>query len=465
MRITDIAIIAIAPAEDDIYIYTTDDPPISLRAVNFIAQGTGGGLNGITTIGVESGTYLTYLPELLLTGMAEFIGWAKQLGDFIVPVDDPLTVIITEDTTFVARFRLIRYVRIIWQNDSDKGTLNGTAVELIREGNYPVNVPTITNKPGWRFIGWTLNGTLVNPTSIPITQETTFIASYISVASYSITFNSNGGSAVENQTVTAGAAITEPLPPVREYFIFDGWYYHDALWNFDTIPNDNMTLVAHWQYINPPIDPNRITDWSNKIDYSKEIIIQELGNDTGISLKLAYAAGNEVVDKYSRKNKVEYGSYKVDLENKTINEGTELINNIFHANLLHENALPGYDLIQVAFDSEKTVDELEYNIDETICEIAEIAGTGNKKYPLALFKNKNINLAFDDLLFNDTAIKGLRENYEYNIAMYNYGRRITCYIYLTPKDIESVLFPNDSYRDFRGLFKLKINGEELFCRL
>jgi hypothetical protein len=85
--------------------------------------------------------------------------------------------------------------------------------------------------------------------------------------------------------------------------------------------------------------------------------------------------------------------------------------------------------------------------------------------PLALFKNKNVNLAFDDLLFNDTVIKGLRENYEYNIAMYNYGRRITCYIYLTPKDIESVLFPNNSYKDFRGLFKLKIDGEELLCRL
>ncbi|MDR1197658.1 MAG: hypothetical protein LBK94_01415 [Prevotellaceae bacterium] len=172
-----------------------------------------------------------------------------------------------------------------------------------------------------------------------------------------------------------------------------------------------------------------------------------------------------MVDKYNRKNKVEYASYKVDLENKTMNEGTDIENNILHASLLHENALPGYDLIQIGFDEKKTIDELDFNIDEIVCEISEIAGTGNKKYPLALFKSKNINLAFDDLLFNDTVIKGLHENYEYNITMYNYGRRITCYIYLMPKDIESILFPNDSYKDFRGLFKLKIDGEYLLCRL
>ncbi|MDR2127398.1 MAG: hypothetical protein LBP63_11310 [Prevotellaceae bacterium] len=82
-----------------------------------------------------------------------------------------------------------------------------------------------------------------------------------------------------------------------------------------------------------------------------------------------------------------------------------------------------------------------------------------------MFKNKNINLAFDDLAYNDTIINGLHQNYQYNITMYNYGRRIICYIFLTPADIESILYPNSSYKDFRGLYKLKIDGEELLCRL
>lgn len=73
----------------------------------------------------------------------------------------------------------------------------------------------------------------------------------------SVTFESNGGSAVSSQTVQEGDKIVEPTKPTREGYIFGGWYKDANLtraWNFatDTV-SGNTTLYAKW--ITPSDDP------------------------------------------------------------------------------------------------------------------------------------------------------------------------------------------------------------------
>ena len=67
---------------------------------------------------------------------------------------------------------------------------------------------------------------------------------------YTITFNSNDGTAVESQNVNAGEKLTEPTPaPTREGFTFDGWYEDSTFSNkfdFNTPITDSMTLYAKW---------------------------------------------------------------------------------------------------------------------------------------------------------------------------------------------------------------------------
>ncbi len=74
---------------------------------------------------------------------------------------------------------------------------------------------------------------------------------YSATTSYTVTFNSNGGSAVTAQTVTAGGKATEPSPaPTKADSTFGGWYKEDTLttaWNFSTdTVNANTTLYAKW---------------------------------------------------------------------------------------------------------------------------------------------------------------------------------------------------------------------------
>ncbi|MDR0474796.1 MAG: InlB B-repeat-containing protein, partial [Treponema sp.] len=66
---------------------------------------------------------------------------------------------------------------------------------------------------------------------------------------FTVIFETDGGSAVSSQTVAENAAVPEPEDPTKEGFIFSGWYSNPALtevWGFDTPVTGNMTLYAKW---------------------------------------------------------------------------------------------------------------------------------------------------------------------------------------------------------------------------
>ena len=63
---------------------------------------------------------------------------------------------------------------------------------------------------------------------------------------YTVTFDSNGGSSVDKQTVVVGKYASEPKTPIRHGYIFGGWYYGSEKWNFSTPVTGNMTLTAKW---------------------------------------------------------------------------------------------------------------------------------------------------------------------------------------------------------------------------
>ena len=63
----------------------------------------------------------------------------------------------------------------------------------------------------------------------------------------SITFESNGGSAVDTIVAEVGTAVVSPTEPTQSGYTFDGWYTdEDVLYTFTTMPADNITLYAKW---------------------------------------------------------------------------------------------------------------------------------------------------------------------------------------------------------------------------
>jgi len=71
-------------------------------------------------------------------------------------------------------------------------------------------------------------------------------------ATYTVSFDSQGGSAVSSQDIAYGGYATKPNPPTKGSFFFDGWYTTSTAadgtqWNFESCPITHATrLYAKW---------------------------------------------------------------------------------------------------------------------------------------------------------------------------------------------------------------------------
>jgi uncharacterized repeat protein (TIGR02543 family) len=81
-----------------------------------------------------------------------------------------------------------------------------------------------------------------------MTDSEVLTAEYI--IGYSVTFNSNGGSSVDSQTVASGGTATEPTP-TRSDGKFEGWYTDNETFAnayiFTTAVTVDITLYAKWK--------------------------------------------------------------------------------------------------------------------------------------------------------------------------------------------------------------------------
>ncbi|MBQ2830504.1 MAG: InlB B-repeat-containing protein, partial [Oscillospiraceae bacterium] len=67
------------------------------------------------------------------------------------------------------------------------------------------------------------------------------------VETYTVTFDSDDGSAVAAQTVAEGGKVTEPAAPTKAKHAFDGWYDEDGnKWDFGAAVTGDITLYAKW---------------------------------------------------------------------------------------------------------------------------------------------------------------------------------------------------------------------------
>ena len=64
---------------------------------------------------------------------------------------------------------------------------------------------------------------------------------------YNVTFDSNGGSIVENQEVLKNNKATKPVNPTKEDYVFVEWRLNGVAYDFNTPITKDIVLVAEWQ--------------------------------------------------------------------------------------------------------------------------------------------------------------------------------------------------------------------------
>ena len=89
-----------------------------------------------------------------------------------------------------------------------------------------------------------------------------------------ITFNSNGGSAVDNVKLYYGDSIT--AIPTKDGFVFQGWYDETLTNKYVTAPQSDISLYAKW------FDLNALSDFEVNVDGSNITITKYIGSDTEV---------------------------------------------------------------------------------------------------------------------------------------------------------------------------------------
>ena len=114
---------------------------------------------------------------------------------------------------------------------------------------------------------------------------------------YTVRFDSNGGTSVDSQTVTEGETVSKPTDPTKEGFNFTGWKYNGENYSFSSSVTADITLVAEWS--------KREDVWAVTLD-----------KNNGSATKTIYVKKGEKLEKPIEPTKYEYVFVSWQLDGK-----------------------------------------------------------------------------------------------------------------------------------------------------
>ena len=149
-----------------------------------------------------------------------FMGWDKA-----IPTTMP-----AENVTITAKWQVNQYTVTF-------DTAGGSEIASITQ-NYgtAITAPADPTREGYTFLGW--------DKAIPATMpaENVTIKAKWKVNSYTITFDTAGGSEIAPITQDYGTTVTAPEAPTKIGYTFKGWDKEIPA----TMPAENLTLTAQW---------------------------------------------------------------------------------------------------------------------------------------------------------------------------------------------------------------------------
>lgn len=161
------------------------------------------------------------------------------------------------------------------------------------------------SKYDYSFSGWYYDKSLTKNVAYPLTltSDITLYASW-SVATYKLTYQTNGGNEIDDVYATAGTEIELPIPNKSNY-VFDGWYKDSSLKikaNEKIELHNSQTLYAKW--IDETFEVSFASDHGSFIE-KRQFISGTVINELPTPVRDDYIFNGWYNDS-SYKNKVQY---------------------------------------------------------------------------------------------------------------------------------------------------------------
>ena len=211
---------ATMPAED---ITITGKWTVNQYTITF---DTAGG-SDVAPITQDYGTAVT-APAAPTKAGYTFAGWDKE-----VPATMP-----AENVTITAKWTVNQYT-ITFNTDG-----GSEVAPITQDYGTAVTAPAAPTKTGYTFAGWDKEV----PATMP--AENVTITAKWTINQYTITFNTDGGSAVAPIKQDYDTTVTLPAAPAKEGSTFTGWQRADgtvlAAGNTFAMPAENETVTALW---------------------------------------------------------------------------------------------------------------------------------------------------------------------------------------------------------------------------
>ena len=245
----------------------------------------------ISPITQDYGSEITAPANPSKTGYT-FVGWDKEIP----------TAMPAENITIKAQWKANSYTITF---DTDGGS---EISPITQDYGSEITAPANPSKTGYTFVGWDKE----IPTAMP--AENITIKAQWKANSYTITFDTDGGSKVESKTLSWNDKVLDGVAePIRNGYSFIGWKYIDYIVYADTVYAElaaddsvnGITLKAEWRDVEKPsgeiiVSTNRWNKLLNDITFGlffkeTQMVTVNAADNSGEKVKIEYLLSNREI--------------------------------------------------------------------------------------------------------------------------------------------------------------------------
>ena len=216
----------------------TGEKKVELTTFNFVAEG-----NTVSTQIVKTSDTLITPTAPDIAGKA-FVEWQENGSKF----DDfgEQTITKTETRTITAKYEDALYVYFY----NPEGTQIMRTEKVADHKGHDYSSVSYDVDATHKLVGWAaeVNGTDNIAKNITVPEGSTSVNVYAIIKEgYWVTFDSDGGSAIDSQFVFDKISLNDQTTPTKPGYTFDGWYDGEEKVENGATISSPMTLKAHWK--------------------------------------------------------------------------------------------------------------------------------------------------------------------------------------------------------------------------